>query len=136
MNKRRLTKSSTNAKGRSTKFRLGARIRDSLTPTKITFTLSKQLTEELCEDIQRTLKIKEDIVTTEYTPLGKFYMHTVWVRANNRHKIKDLMTKLRKKHPGIAIAYESVSYKKQIWPWAASVGSVLLTIWKVFDLLQ
>lgn len=68
----------------------------------------------MCADIQRTLKIRDDLETTKYTVLGRFFKHVVWVRVDGRRNFKKNVVKFQNKHPDIMIDWEPVSSKKRI----------------------
>ena len=92
--------------------------------TRITLILTESLTPELCADIQKILKIREDVDSTSHTMLGKFFKHTFQVRVDDRHKFKRNMIKLRDKYPHIVIDSESVSHRKRILVWFGGSGVI------------
>lgn len=130
-------KSLIDAKTKSTKSKLLEKIRDLLkfSDTTITIILTDTLTDEMCADMQKTLKISKDM-TTNYSTHGKFYKHTLRVHVNNKQKFKKNIGKIQDKYPGIAIYPEFTSQRKKIWPiFTAAAGFVGGIVKYLLDLL-
>lgn len=82
--------------------------------TKITIVLNEPFTKNLCEDVQKTLKIKEDMTTTNYSVHGRYYRHVSRIRIKDLQRFKNNLGKLQDKYPGIVFYTEPISYRNQI----------------------
>ena len=138
-NRKQSTRSSVGAVTRFTRFKLLGRIQDLLRSpnTQITIILTESRTQELCEDIQKTLKIREDIGTTNYTIHGRFFRHVLQIRVDNGRKFKNNFVKLQRKYENVVIIQEPISNEKRIMVWLGSgVGSAIVILGLIGKLLN
>ena len=115
-NKKQSRKSFTDAKVRSIKFRLLEKVQGFLRPSNTTITIivkKKRLTKEECTDIQKMLKIDEELTITDAKTEWEYSRHSRTVKVNDPQKFKSRLLKCQKKYPHLAIFADSISFRKR-----------------------
>ena len=112
------------------------RFRPKSPNTTITIILTKPLTQRLQKSIQTALELEEFKDTTNYTPHGKFYRHTLQTWTKDTQEFKERVGKIQEKYPDIVIYSESMLCKKSTWRWLGPVlgglgvlGKFIVDMW-------
>ena len=134
INKKQSGKSSTNAKGRSTKFKLPQKVHAFFRPANTTISIvltNQRLTRDMCADIQKTLKIKEDLGTTVVQTELNHSRHSQTIRVDDPTQFKARLLKCQQKYSQVAFFADYISLNRQFRPLIGTVVGAGIVIIKV-----